>query len=111
MSASPSTSRPLGALCPWPGTPSHDHLDGFLDRWDTRTRFASSMDGGFDMRMIRFAAAMIVVAAFGLMSTGVAQAGGNGAQTFTQIDKNVVEVDQPGSGNGNPCSGAEGTLT
>jgi len=63
------------------------------------------------MRMIRFAAAMAAVAAFAMVSTGVAQAGGNGAQTFTQIDKNVVEVDPPGSGNGNPCSGADGTLT
>jgi hypothetical protein len=63
------------------------------------------------MRMIRLAVAMVAVVGFGLVSAGVAQAGGNGAQTFTQIDKNVVEVDPPGSGNGNPCSGADGTLT
>lgn len=43
-----------------------------------------------------------------LMLAATASAGGNGAQTFTQIDKNVVEVDP---GNQNPCSGAVGLLT
>jgi hypothetical protein len=43
-----------------------------------------------------------------LLSAGAASAGGNGAQTFTQVDKNVVEVD---AANQNPCSGAVGTLT
>jgi hypothetical protein len=60
------------------------------------------------MRTIRLAAAVLAVAAFGLASAGVAQAGN---QHFHQVDKNVVEVDPPGSGNGNPCSGADGTLT
>lgn len=49
-----------------------------------------------------------IVAVLTLVSATAALAGGNGAQTFTQIDKNVVEVDP---GNQNPCSGAVGTLT
>jgi hypothetical protein len=72
--------------------------------------FADSMCRGVSMRMRRFTT-VLTVAAFGLVGAVAAQAGGNGAQTFTQIDKNVVEVDPPGTGNGNPCSGADGTLT
>jgi hypothetical protein len=51
-----------------------------------------------------------VTVAVGVMAS-TALAGGNGAQTFTQHDRNVVQVMPPGSGNGNPCSGADGTLT
>jgi hypothetical protein len=43
-----------------------------------------------------------------LVFATAALAGGNGAQTFTQIDKNFVEVDP---GNVNPCTGDLGTLT
>ena len=64
------------------------------------------------MRVVRLTAAVFAVTALALIGAGAAQAGGNGAQTFTQIDKNVVEVDPPGSENGtNPCSGVDGTLT
>jgi hypothetical protein len=42
------------------------------------------------------------------LAASTAAAGGNGAQTFTQVDKNVVEVDP---GNVNPCNGDVGTLT
>jgi hypothetical protein len=41
------------------------------------------------------------------LAASTAAAGGNGAQTFTQVDKNVVEVDP---GNVNPCNGDVGTL-
>ena len=54
--------------------------------------------------MVGFAALVLVLA----LAASAATAGGNGAQTFTQIDKNVVEVDP---GNINPCNGDVGTLT
>jgi hypothetical protein len=59
------------------------------------------------MRTLKLA---VLVSAVGVLLAlaGSAFAGGNGAQTFTQIDKNVVEVDP---GNQNPCSGAVGLLT
>jgi hypothetical protein len=63
------------------------------------------------MRRMRLIGTALAVATLGLASASVALAGGNGAQTFTQIDKNVVQVTGPGTGNGNPCSGADGTLT
>jgi hypothetical protein len=46
-----------------------------------------------------------------LAFAAVASAGGNGAQTFTQIDKNVVQVMPPGPDSSNPCTGDLGTLT
>lgn len=63
------------------------------------------------MRKVRLLGVLFAVAGVSLVGATAAQAGGNGAQTFTQIDKNVVQVMPPGSGNGNPCSGADGTLT
>jgi hypothetical protein len=56
----------------------------------------------------KFGICVSLVAALGLAtfaSTASAQA--NGAQTFTQVDKNVVQV-MPTS---NPCTGVPGTLT
>jgi hypothetical protein len=62
------------------------------------------------MRLLKLAALVAVTGAL-LVFAGSASAGGNGAQTFTQVDKNVVEVMPPGPDSAQPCSGALGTLT
>ena len=59
------------------------------------------------MRIAKLALATCVVS-LALTLAASATAGGNGAQTFTQIDKNVVEGM---SDNANPCNGDLGTLT
>ena len=60
------------------------------------------------MRKLRCSATVFAVVALALTAASVAAAGGNGAQTFTQIDKNVVQVM---TDNANPCTGDLGTLT
>ena len=55
------------------------------------------------MRLLKLAA----LAGALLVFAGSAYAGGNGAQTFNQVDKNVVQV----MDSAEPCSGALGTLT
>ena len=49
---------------------------------------------------------LAVTAAFTVASAALA--GGNGAQTFTQVDKNVTQGPSPA---GNPCTGVPGNLT
>ena len=60
------------------------------------------------MSKLRCSATVFAVMALALTAASVAAAGGNGAQTFTQIDKNVVQVM---TDNANPCTGDLGTLT
>lgn len=58
--------------------------------------------------------AVFGVAAFGLAGASVAQAGGNGAQTFTQHDHGLTMVLPPGPGENdgqNPCTGTFATIT
>ena len=62
------------------------------------------------MRLLKLAVLAGVTGAV-LAFAATASAGGNGAQTFTQVDKNVVEVMPPSPDTANPCSGALGTLT
>jgi hypothetical protein len=52
---------------------------------------------------------LVVVAVFslGMLAAPAAFAGGNGAVTFTQHDRDVVDV----SSDSNPCTGDTGTLT
>ena len=58
------------------------------------------------MRLLKLAALAGVIGAL-LAFAASASAGGNGAQTFNQLDKNVVQV----MDSAQPCSGALGTLT
>jgi hypothetical protein len=64
------------------------------------------------MRTSRLAVACLsVVTLVSAVMAPSALAGANGAQTFTQHDKHITQVMPPGTGNGNPCTGADGTLT
>ena len=57
----------------------------------------------------KFGICVSLIAALGLATfANTASAQANGAQTFTQVDKNVVQV-MPGRVN--PCTGDAGTLT
>jgi hypothetical protein len=60
------------------------------------------------MKKLRRTTLLLSVLVLALVSASVAMAGGNGAQTFTQVDKNVVQVMTE---NANPCTGDLGTLT
>jgi hypothetical protein len=60
------------------------------------------------MKKLRRTTLLLSVLVLVLVSASVAMAGGNGAQTFTQVDKNVVQVMTE---NANPCTGDLGTLT
>jgi hypothetical protein len=60
------------------------------------------------MKRVRRPTILFCLLVLVLVSASAALAGGNGAQTFTQIDKNVVQV-MPG--NTTPCNGEVGTLT
>ena len=60
------------------------------------------------MSKLRCSATVFAVMALALTAASVAAAGGNGAQTLTQVDKNVVQVM---TDNANPCTGDLGTLT
>jgi hypothetical protein len=60
------------------------------------------------MKKLRRTTLLLSMLVLVLVSASVAMAGGNGAQTFTQVDKNVVQVMTE---NANPCTGDLGTLT
>src|SRR5438094_1549460 len=62
---------------------------------------------GVPMRRIRFMGAMLAMAMFGLVGASAAQAGGNGARTFTQHDHGLTMVIH----DVNPCTGAPSTIT
>jgi hypothetical protein len=70
-------------------------MAGTTSKGDPQMRFAK----------LGFTTGVVLIA---LALAASASAGGNGAQTFTQIDKNVIEVQY---GNANPCTGDLGTLT
>jgi hypothetical protein len=60
------------------------------------------------MKRVRRTTVLLCLLVLVLVSASAALAGGNGAQTFTQIDKNVVQVMPE---NTTPCNGEVGTLT
>jgi hypothetical protein len=67
----------------------------------------SAEKGSTVRNLVRICGVFATAAALCILGTSAAFAGGNGAVTFTQHDRNVVDV----SADSNPCTGDTGTLT
>jgi hypothetical protein len=58
-------------------------------------------------KIVKMGLVVVAVGSLGMLAAPAAFAGGNGAVTFTQHDRDVVDV----SSDVNPCTGDTGTLT